>query len=313
MVVLMDDAASARLPLNGEIKMRVLSVLVMTAATPGPAQTPTITGVIGESGSKSVSPGGIAFVQGTNLGTTSTQVTVGAKQAYVFNGGGTGLQIEIPVDAPLGATTLTAGTSAPFSITLVQYSPGLSINNGLVQAYHYLSQQPVTTAFPASPNEQIAVEATGLGPTNPVFPTGTSANDTSRRSPSRCPPSASKAKRQPSAARFWSPAAPAFTWWSSMCRRVSPPAAKELIVSIGGLSSETGAIPIATGPVIGSVTNAASYIDPKLPNGGIAQGAIAVIKGANLGPTTLSVASNAFQNTTLSGTSVRYHGRREPR
>ncbi len=135
----MDDAASARLPLNGEIKMKVLSVLVMTAATLV-AQTPTITGVIGESGSKSVSPGGIAFVQGTNLGTTSTKVTVGAKQAYVFNGGGTGLQIEIPVDAPLGATTLTAGASAPFSITLVQYSPGLSINNGLVQAYHYPSQ-----------------------------------------------------------------------------------------------------------------------------------------------------------------------------
>ena len=67
----------------------------------------------------------MTFVRGTNLGNTGTIVTVGTKQAYVFNalGGGTSLQLQLPVDAPLGPTTLTAGASVPFNITLVQYCP----------------------------------------------------------------------------------------------------------------------------------------------------------------------------------------------
>ena len=94
------------------------------------AQTPTITAVYGEAGTTSpLCPGGIAFVEGTNLGGNGTAVTVGTRQAYVVNAfGGRSLQIQLPVDAPLGPTTLKAGISAPFNITLVQYSPGLSVN-----------------------------------------------------------------------------------------------------------------------------------------------------------------------------------------
>src|ERR1017187_4921165 len=79
------------------------------------AQTPTITAVYGEAGTTSpLSPGGIAFIQGTNLGGTGTTVTVGTRQAYVFNAfNGTGLQLQLPVDAPLGPTTIKAGASAP--------------------------------------------------------------------------------------------------------------------------------------------------------------------------------------------------------
>src|SRR6185437_10802798 len=81
------------------------------------AQTPTITSVTNESGSTSLCPGGIAFANGTNLGTNASSVvlTVGNKQGYVFNAFNTTLQFEIPVDVPLGATTLKVGSSAPFN------------------------------------------------------------------------------------------------------------------------------------------------------------------------------------------------------
>ncbi|HTS65988.1 MAG TPA: hypothetical protein VMH28_28395, partial [Candidatus Acidoferrales bacterium] len=79
---------------------------------------------------------------------------------------------------------------------------------------------------------------------------------------------------------------------------------QNLSVSIGGQTSNTGVLPVATGPIVASVTNAASYIDPGLPNGPIAQGSIFVVKGNNLGPANLSIAPNPFQSATLNGTSA---------
>jgi uncharacterized protein (TIGR03437 family) len=55
---------------------------------------------------------------------------------------------------------------------------------------------------------------------------------------------------------------------------------------------------------ITSVQNAASNIAQGLPNGTIAQGAIFIVQGSGLGPTTLATATAAFQSTTLSNTSV---------
>src|SRR5205814_2567935 len=58
-----------------------------------------------------------------------------------------------------------------------------------------------------------------------------------------------------------------------------------------------------TSPVIAQATNAASYIlyGPSRP---IAQGSIIVLKGNNMGPANIVIAPKAFQDTTLSGTSV---------
>ncbi len=55
---------------------------------------------------------------------------------------------------------------------------------------------------------------------------------------------------------------------------------------------------------ITSVQNAASNISPGLPNAGIAQGSIFIVQGASLGPANISIATAAFQSTTLSNTSV---------
>ena len=57
-------------------------------------------------------------------------------------------------------------------------------------------------------------------------------------------------------------------------------------------------------PTITGVSNAASNNAQTLPNGGIAQGAIFVLFGSDLGPAKISVASPAFQTTSLGGTTV---------
>ena len=61
---------------------------------------------------------------------------------------------------------------------------------------------------------------------------------------------------------------------------------------------------LSAAPAITKVTNAASNTDPRMPNGGIAQGAIVVVYGTGLGPGSIVVAPSAFQSTTLSNTSV---------
>ena len=271
------------------------------------AQTPTITSVQNESGSDSLCPGGIAFIRGTNLGGSSTVVTVGTKQAYVLNTvSGTSLQIELPVDAPLGATTIKAGNSATFNITLVQYCPGMPTSPppaGLATAFHYSSQKQVTSGFPATPNEQIGVLATGLGPTNPVFATGTAPNDTNAKLLSK--PTVTIAGRTATVTdAYLTPNSPGFYNVVFTVPANIPTLDAAITVSIGGLTSNNTVLPISTGAIIASVANAASFIDSALPNGNIAQGAIVYLKGINLGPGTLAVSPNPFQDTTLSGTSV---------
>jgi uncharacterized protein (TIGR03437 family) len=57
-------------------------------------------------------------------------------------------------------------------------------------------------------------------------------------------------------------------------------------------------------PTITNVENAASNNPQPLPNSPIAQGSIFIVQGTDLGPANISVASAAFQSTTLSSASV---------
>ncbi len=56
--------------------------------------------------------------------------------------------------------------------------------------------------------------------------------------------------------------------------------------------------------MVNAVVNGASGMIQGLPNGGVAQGAIFLIFGSNLGPSPTAVAGNAFQTTNLGGASV---------
>ncbi len=61
---------------------------------------------------------------------------------------------------------------------------------------------------------------------------------------------------------------------------------------------------VAAGQTVNAVVNAASGLVQGLPNSGIAQGAIFLVVGSNLGPSPLAIAANNFQTTNVGGTSV---------
>jgi uncharacterized protein (TIGR03437 family) len=281
------------------MKHTLLTALLLV----GSAHTQTITGVIGEAGNAALSPGGIAFVQGTGLGnSTSISVKVGTRSAYVFNAFGTSLQVQLPVDAPVGATTITAGNSAAFNITLGQYSPGIPVDNG-VAAIHNSSGRQVTASFPAAPNEQITIGATGLGATNPVFATGTAPTDTSAKVVT-VPTLNFAGSPIPINGAFLQPNSPGFYGVVFTVPANATTGNKNVTLSIGGLTSNTVSIPVSTGPIVSAAVNAATYRDMALPGAGLAPGSIAILQGVNMGPAKLSIADKAFQSKTLSGTSV---------
>ncbi len=68
----------------------------------------------------------------------------------------------------------------------------------------------------------------------------------------------------------------------------------------GGGGTGTGPAPTIT-----AVENAATNIPPQLPNGAIAQGALFVVKGANLGPAALAIATTFPLTTAIGGTSIK--------
>jgi uncharacterized protein (TIGR03437 family) len=269
---------------------------------------PTITSVTNESGESFLCPGGVAFVRGTGLGTNrNIGVKVASKQAYVFNAGGSFLQLQLPVDAPQGATTLTAGTSAPFNITLGQYCPGLPSTNvggvAYVYALHDSSGAPVTAAFPAIPGELVDINVTGLGPTTPLYATGTAPTDAGALT--NATPSVSIGGQSAKAVNaFLIANNPGFYFAVVRTPATISSGNQKVTVSIGGLTSNAANLPLTNGGAVGAVTNAAAYIDPALPNAAIAQGSIAIAKGKNLGPDNIAVDKNPFQNVTLGGTSV---------
>jgi uncharacterized protein (TIGR03437 family) len=126
-----------------------------------------------------LSPGVLAAVYGTNLGTSeSTVVTVAGQPAAVLYASATQFSIEIPIDLPAGSTTIQVGNSAAFPITLTQYAPGLysvaQNGMGLASAFQ-ASGSAVNEANPATPGETISIFATGLGATNPAVANGAAA------------------------------------------------------------------------------------------------------------------------------------------
>lgn len=277
----------------------------------GPAPTgPVVSAIVGETGKTALCPGDVAILSGLNLGTSPT-VTVGGKTAYNINppNGGNQMTIEIPVDAPLGnanvVLTLGTGTaSAPFAITLTQYAPVIPINGGTNPPFHLSSGTSVTTASPAVPGEQVGVIAYGLGPTNPVVPTGGAVPSNPNPSTVTTPTVTIGGTTITSGVNAGLNGQVGLYFVIFTVPPNQPAGGAPVAVSIGGLTSNSTTLQVFTGPVISNVTNAASNITAGLPNAGIAQGAISTIFGTNLGPGTFSVAQNAFQSTILSGTSV---------
>ena len=97
------------------------------------AQTPTVASVLNSADySTNLCPGALAEIFGTNFGSgaaSSVTVNVGGKQGYTIAVTSGQVAVQLPVDAPTVATTLTVTvngvSSSPFSLTLDTYAPAL--------------------------------------------------------------------------------------------------------------------------------------------------------------------------------------------
>jgi uncharacterized protein (TIGR03437 family) len=288
----------------GGVTSNSINIVVGAAPT-----APVISAIVGESGKTQLCPGDIAILSGLNLGLNPT-VNVGNKAAFIVQSVANANQItiQIPVDAAVGSAnvTLTQGsqTSAAFPITLTQYAPALQPGSGFPNPPFHLNQAgaPVTQANPAVAGETLGVVVYGLGPTNPAVATGKVGPDqnltvtapTVNVGPFQATNVNASLTNNQVGLYFIS-----FTVPTGLIT-----GGTFLTVSIGGTTSNYVNFQVFSGPVISNVKNAASNLSAGLPNAGIAQGAIFVLTGTSLGPSTISIASNAFQSNTLSGTSI---------
>ncbi len=292
--------------------MRHSRILLAAAIAAGPAlygQTPTISSVVDgftfDKTSPRLAPGGVASIFGTNFGTSkSIAVTLGGKQAYLYAVMDQQINLEIPVDAPLGATTVTVGGSAPFNVTLAQYAPAVLSANGS-------GTGPVGVVSsdkgPFKAGDQFAIVASGLGPTTPSIATGVTSPSGTKTNATVTATIGGVAATVPFAGL--APGGIGTYQVNVTVPAGLPTGNLPLVLTVGGVSSQAGlTVPItgtaAPAPTISGVLNAASLIVQGLPNGGIAQGAIFVVKGSNLGPASLTIDPHYFNNTSLAGTSA---------
>ncbi|HLK34791.1 MAG TPA: hypothetical protein VKT29_16970 [Terriglobales bacterium] len=125
----------------------------------------------------------------TNL--CSVHVQIGQLLAPISFASPNQINIELPVEAPVGPTTVVVTvtnldtgnpSSQPFPITVGQYAPGLfSISGngaGLGMFVDAITGAPITSSAPAYPGQLLSVIATGLGPTSPSQMTGAAAPST---------------------------------------------------------------------------------------------------------------------------------------
>jgi uncharacterized protein (TIGR03437 family) len=277
------------------------------------AQTPAITGVLnGASLDTRLAPGVVANVFGTNFGTsTSIAVTVAGKQAKVLFATGGQLSIQIPVDAPTGATTLQVGTSAPFNITLTQYAPALfttgNTGSGLVAAIHGQGSGTITESSPAKPGETVSIYATGLGATTPVVATGTPTPVSPQTNTNVKPTVTVGGLPATVIASILAPSQVGLYQVNFTLPSAMPGGIQPLVLTIGGVATtRTVTLPVAaSAPFIlsGQVKNAASNTTLAAAGAGLAQGSYIAIYGTGLGPDTFASGAIPYP-ATLGGSSV---------
>jgi uncharacterized protein (TIGR03437 family) len=163
--------------------MKKLLLLIFAGAAGLLAQAPTITSVVNSElqTSSTLCPGLLASIYGTGFGsgaTSSVVVLVGGLKGFVVAVSPTQVNVQLPFNAPIGATTVVVttggGTSAPFNVTISSVAPTLILANGSTTngLFQTLKNTFVTSTALANPGDTLILYATGLGPTNPATPTG---------------------------------------------------------------------------------------------------------------------------------------------
>jgi len=261
-------------------------------------------------GGTSFAPGSLAYVYTSFYVGTSPSVTVGGENGYIIASGDVSqLEIQIPVNAPVGASIPVEcegyQASAALPITISQYAPILmpqAAGASTVSAWHS-DGTPVSPAAPAMPSETINLYAVGLGPTTPVIPTGGSGNARTTTIPT-----VTLAGSQCTVLHAELGLAGIGTYQVYFTMPANPPSGNQNVsVSIGGATSNTLTIAVGPNPAITGVLNNYSYVLPGAANYGIAPGSIFVIFGTGMAtpgaPAVLQDSSKGLP-LTLNGASV---------
>jgi uncharacterized protein (TIGR03437 family) len=139
----------------------------------GPVGGPAVTAVFNAGKGSGLSPGVLATITGQSF--NAPTVTIGAKPAFIIQTGPSALLVELPVDLPLGPTTLTVSsggtTTTPFNVTINAFAPAF-YGLGFMEP----NGAPYNAANPAGPGKKVIGQMVGLGATNPLVPTGQAAS-----------------------------------------------------------------------------------------------------------------------------------------
>jgi uncharacterized protein (TIGR03437 family) len=232
-------------------------------------------------------------------------VTVGGKPAYVFaNASPTKLNVQIPSELSAGAATLTVtvngAASPPFNLTLAEYAPApvtqSATGSGPASVIN-AKNAFVTPALPASPGDQLALFATGLGPTNPPTPTGLAAAANPLVTPPELTIGGVKAKVTHAGASV------GFAGLFQINFIVPPgvQGTQPLVLTVGGVSSSSS----VTLPLFGltSIFNNASFA--KASSGTAAPGSFVTVYANGLGSTDQLT---GFPAASFQGVQVTFNG-----
>lgn len=249
--------------------------------------TPTVTSVVDPAASTdNLTPGMPILVTGTVLGSSASDVatlTIGTEVAPVltFNSS-TSVIAQVPVDAPLGATSLTATykgqSSAAFNLKLValapEIEPAASANSS---SFYDSSGNLITLAHPAVPNSEVYALAIGLGTTSPAQVTDTVATAQASTT-QQVQVMLSNQMVQPDYAGLFVGGTPGYYQVSFKVPADAAAGNQPVTLLEGGLTSNIAMLAVAP-PVaaVNAVVNGASFA-----GGGVVPGEIATAFGTNL-------------------------------
>jgi len=151
-------------------------LLFCAAAVALQAQAPVVSAVVNTENETStvLCPGLLATIYGTGFGSgsaTSVVVLVGGQRGFVISVSPSQVNVQLPFNAPLGATSVVVttggGSSAPFNVTLASVAPTITLAPGSTSEglFYTLKNVQVTPASLANPGDTLSLYATGLGAT----------------------------------------------------------------------------------------------------------------------------------------------------
>ncbi len=291
-------------------------------------QTAVITSVQNDLGQPRFAPGDVAQVYGIfPMGRRADfTVKVGGLPGAILlvaNDGklnrGFQVDIQIPTELAPGSASVVLShpsdgiSTAAFPITIVPLNPELSADPFFAFTHGGIGGVAVQPTTPAFPGETITALMTGLGATNPLVPTG---SDPATLTPTAVPTTVTVggmsapvafAGRYPTPALF-----PSLVGYqvSFTVPAAAPSGPNPVVVTVGGVSSNTqtlftGTGPLPSPPVVSKVVSGATFLEATP----ISPGSFVTIFGTGFG----SVDNlSAFPATEVNGISVLFNGQKAP-